>query len=119
MRDDLAYLRYILESIELVEDYLVGQDGSLEQRLFIDDQRTQDAVLRRLETLSDAASHLSDDLKQRNPQIPWRNIAGFRNVMAHAYGNFRLDVVWDVIVNDPPELKAIVERELRQLNSDE
>jgi hypothetical protein len=56
VRDDAVYLRHIAESIALVEHYLTGADGALSQDLFYDDRRTQDAVLRRMETLADAAT---------------------------------------------------------------
>ena len=72
MRDDTVYLRHIAESIGLVEQYLAGADSALDESSFYDDRRTQDAVLRRMETLADAASHLSDALKARHPEIPLR-----------------------------------------------
>jgi uncharacterized protein with HEPN domain len=112
MRDDTVYLRHIAESIDLVEQYLAGAERALSQALFYDDQRSQDAVLRRMETLADAASHLSDALKARHPEIPWRQIGDFRNVLAHGYTDIRLDRVWRAITGDLPTLKAVVDEEL-------
>lgn len=107
MRDDRAYLEYVRESIDLVEQYT--HDG---KEAFFADLKTQDAVLRRLETLSDAAAHLSDALKGRHPEIPWRQIADFRNVLAHGYSEIRLDPVWQAIERDLPVLRAAVLEEL-------
>jgi len=59
LRDDAVYLRHIAESIDLVEHYLAGNDGTPNEALFYEDLRTQDAVLRRMETLADAAGRLS------------------------------------------------------------
>lgn len=112
MRDDSVYLQYIAESIGLVDQYLVGADGALSQDLFLTDPRTQDAVLRRAETLADAASHLSDALKARHPEIGWRQISDFRNALAHGYADVRLDLVWRAIVADLPALKAVIDDEL-------
>jgi len=112
VRDDAVYLHYIAESIDLVEQYVAGADGSPDQSLFEHDPRTQDAVLRRMETLADAASHLSDGLKGRHLQIEWRQIADFRNVLAHGYADIRLDRVWRAIVADLPALNAVVHEEL-------
>ena len=70
MRDDKAYLGLIEESITLVEQYVADQDGKPSQSIFAEDVLRQDAVLRRLEILADAASHLSDELKARHPIIP-------------------------------------------------
>jgi uncharacterized protein with HEPN domain len=112
MRDDAVYLRHIAESIELIEQYLAGADGAPSEQLFLHDLRTQDAVLRRLETLADAAGHLSDALKARHPHVPWRQIVAFRNVLAHAYTTIRLDRVWEAITADLQALKTAVASEL-------
>lgn len=107
MRDDRVYLSYIRESIELVE-----QCTRAGEEIFSSDLRTQDAVLRRLETLADAAAHLSDHLKMRHPEIEWRQVSSFRNVLAHGYTEIRLDQVWQVVILDLPALKARVGVEL-------
>ncbi|MGI8549561.1 MAG: HepT-like ribonuclease domain-containing protein [Dehalococcoidia bacterium] len=113
MRDDGLYLEDIGESIDLVEQYLgVSSTSAALKALFFDDQRTQDAVLRRLETLVDAASHLSETLKARYPQISRRQLADFRNVLAHAYMGVRPELVWRIIVTDLPDLKTLVAQEL-------
>lgn len=112
MREDGPYLDYIDESIELIEEYLADAGGALSKNLFYDDLRTQDAVLRRMETLADTAGHLSDALKARYPEIPWRTIIGFRNVLAHAYVDLDLDLVWVTITGDLLALKEVVREEL-------
>ena len=112
MRDDAVYLQHVTESIDLVEQYLTGAGGNLDEDLFYADSRTQDAVLRRMETLADAASHLSEPLKARHPDIPWRQIGDFRNVLSHGYTDIRLDRVWRAILVDLPALKAVVRAEL-------
>ena len=117
MRGDTVYLEHIAESIHLVERYLVGVEGTLDEQLFYDDLRTQDAVLRRMETLTDAARHLSEDLKRRHPEIPWRHIGAFRNVLAHGYTDIRLDRVWQAIAADLPALKRVVHEEIGRSTS--
>ncbi|MHB8576389.1 MAG: HepT-like ribonuclease domain-containing protein [Dehalococcoidia bacterium] len=106
------YLRHIAESIDLVGEYV----GGANQSLFLNDHRTQDAVLRRLETLADAAGHISDTLKTRHPDVPWRQISDFRNVLAHGYTDIRLDRVWEAITADLPVLRAVVQEELQRLS---
>lgn len=110
MRDDTVYLEYVDECIELIGEYLATASRSGEDALF-KDLRTQDAVLRRMETLGEATTHLSDELKARHPQIDWRKIADFRNRLAHGYTELRLDLVWEAIVNDLPGLKTVIEQE--------
>lgn len=115
MRDDSVYLRHVDKCIALIERYLGGPKESLQRNLFFEDQRTQDAVLRRLETLSDAASHLSDTLKGRHPEIAWRQISAFRNVLAHGYTDILLEEVWRVIIEDLGALKTVALAEVRPL----
>lgn len=117
MRDDTVCLRHISQSAELIAGYLSGADGVLNQDMFYDDLRTQDAVLRRLETLADAASHLSNALKARYPEIRWSQITDFRNALAHGYTDIRLDRVWRTIAADLPALRALADHKLGHLPS--
>ena len=112
MTDEAEYLTYIAESIRLVDQYITGQDGRPSEQAFLEDVRTQDAVIRRLETLADAASELSDELKLRHPILPWRQINDFRNVLAHGYLDLQVSRIWRTIVVDLPALKAAVHDEL-------
>ncbi|MFN0070045.1 MAG: DUF86 domain-containing protein [Chloroflexota bacterium] len=112
MRDDQPYLEYILESIQRVDSYLMGAAGLPDRARLDNEPVVQDAVLRRLETLSDAASHLSTSLKQRHPNVPWRDVGDFRNVLAHGYTGVDLDRVWGVIMDDLAQLMVVVEAEL-------
>lgn len=109
MRDERVYLIYVRDSIRLVEQYT--EDG---ESVFSTDLRTQDAVLRRMETLADAAGRLSEETKGRHPEIAWRQISDFRNVLAHGYAEIRLDQVWHTIEYDLPNLKAVIDEELRR-----
>jgi uncharacterized protein with HEPN domain len=70
VRDDAVYLRHIADSIDLVGQYLSSIDGTPNETLFYEDPRTQDAVLRRMETLADAAGRLSESLQSRHAHIP-------------------------------------------------
>ena len=117
MRDDTIYFQHISESIDLIQQYLAGADGVPNRDLLYSDRKTQDAVLRRLETLADAASHLSEIVKARHPEIPWRQISDFRNVLAHGYSDIRLDRVWEAIDADLTSLKIVVHEELRGADS--
>jgi uncharacterized protein with HEPN domain len=107
VRGDRVYLSYMRESLILVQRYT--EDG---EEAFATDQRTQDAVLRRMETLADAAAHLSEELKSRHPHVRWRQMSDFRNVLAHGYTEIRLDQVWQAVVHDLPVLGAVIDEEL-------
>jgi uncharacterized protein with HEPN domain len=104
---DEAYLRYIRESLDLLD-----QRTARGRAAFLRDDVLQDAVLRRLETLADAANQLSDPLKNRHPDVRWPEIAGFRNRIAHGYLHVDFERVWDVIEIDLPGLREVIDLEL-------
>ena len=71
---------------------------------FVTDSRTYDAVLRNLELIGEAATHVPANVRESNPQIGWRSIIGVRNRVAHGYLGIDDDVVWDIIRSDIPRL---------------
>ena len=73
------------------------------------DRKTQDAVLRNLQTLTESATRLSEPAKRQHPEVDWRGIAGFRNVLVHDYLGTNLERIWDVIERDVPLLEAAAE----------
>jgi uncharacterized protein with HEPN domain len=101
-------LRYIRESIARITEYTKGGREAFDREPMV-----QDAVLRRLETLADAAHRLSEELKERHPEIRWRAVYGFRNIAAHAYLDVHLDPVWEIVEVHLPILGAAVDSELR------
>ena len=115
MRDDRVHLEYIAGSIAAIDRYLASPSGSYGRQLFLDDERTQDAVLRRMETLADAAGQLSDALKRRHPEVPWPRVTGLRNVLAHAYAHLNLELIWEAIAGGLPALDRLVRDELEPL----
>ena len=68
------------------------------------------AVVRLVEILGEAAKNVSQDLKDRNPEIPWRQMAGTRDRLSHAYFDVNLDIMWDIITNGLPSLVHQLER---------
>jgi uncharacterized protein with HEPN domain len=81
---------------------------TLEQ--FTSDEAMRAATERFLEVVCEASRHLPDDIKQREPRISWRKMIDFGNVLRHAYRSTEPDVVWEIVQNDLPTLKAFVER---------
>ena len=70
----------------------------------------QDAVIRNLQTLAESSQRLSSDIKGTEPQIPWRELSGFRNVIVHGYLGVDLGAVWLVVEQDLPAISAAVNR---------
>ena len=102
---DRLYLGHILEAIAAVESFTI--EGRAQ---FITDLKTQSAVLRQLEIIGEAVKHLSAELVVRETGVPWRQIAGARDKLIHAYFKVDLDAVWSMVDLDLPPLKANVQR---------
>ena len=111
MRDDRAYLSYINDCIERIEQYTV--EG---KETFLANQMIQDATVRRLQTLAESTQRLSDELKAKVSEIDWRSISGLRNILVHDYlGGIDLDIIWNTIEAELPELKRKVKEILQEL----
>jgi uncharacterized protein with HEPN domain len=100
-RDVQVCVADILESIGRIEQYTKG--GSRDD--FMANVQAQDAVLRRLEIIGEAVKRIGDDVRSKYPAIPWKEIAGMRDVLIHAYFGVKLEQVWKVIEEDLPPLK--------------
>jgi len=111
MRDDRVYLKHILECIRAVEEYTVS--GS---EVFLQDRKTQKAVLRELQELAESTQRLSTILKESYPKVPWRSISGFRNVLVHDYLGVNLRRIQEIIERDLPALRAAAEKMLSELD---
>ncbi len=105
-----AYLAHIRDAIEAVATY--SADHTYEQ--FLKSPWDQAAVVRHLEIIGEAAAQLEDEFTSAHPQIPWRRIKDFRNVLIHEY--FAIDplLVWEILHKDIPTLKHEIETLLVQ-----
>lgn len=108
-RDIGLYLDDILESIEKIEDYTHG----LSEEEFSRNTETQDAVVRRLAIIGEAVKHLPEDLRLKHKQIPWKQIAGARDIFVHEYFGIGTERVWQTIHEDLPGLKMLIQELLK------
>ncbi len=99
-RSDTDLVRDMLEAARRARDYC----ADLQYDDFLQDNKTQDAVVRNLEILGEAAKSVSEDLRKRYDGLPWASIAGMRDRLIHDYFGVNLDIVWDVANNDLPRL---------------
>ena len=104
MERDVIYKQHISEAGERITDYL--KEVSLEQ--FTADHMMQAAVVRELEIIGEAAKRLSEEYKAQTSQIPWRKVAGFRDVAVHDYMDIDIDIVWTIVKEDLPEMRKAV-----------
>ena len=73
---------------------------------FAADELVTDAVLRNLELLGEAAKQIPDSVRDRHPEVPWRRIAGLRDVLAHAYFGLEDETIWQIVSSSIPALAA-------------
>ena len=99
-RDDTSCL---LDMLVAASEAVEFTDG-LSYSEFVEDRRSQLAVLKLVEIVGEAASRLSAETKERSPDMPWREVVGMRNRLAHAYFAIDLRVVWETVKSDFPVL---------------
>jgi uncharacterized protein with HEPN domain len=113
MKGDRLYLTHILECIEWIESYT--QDG---YATFAKSRKTQDAVFRNFEIMGEATKRLSSTVRAAHPEVPWRQIAGLRDVLIHDYFGIDPDEVWGVVQTELPKLKRQIEAIVQTLDAD-
>ena len=104
-------LRHILDAINAISSYTQDSD----ETQFSQDAMRHDAVIRQIEIIGEAITHLTDDLRKEHPDIPWKKIVGTRNRLIHGYTSVSLRVVWKIVKTELPKLKTGVEEILKHL----
>lgn len=110
MRSDALYLADILDAIEAIERFVTG----LDEASFLADELVQSAVLQKLSIIGEAAAKLSDATRDRLPEIPWKEIIGFRNIAVHAYFSVDWRIVFVTVADDLPMLKRFVDAQVKR-----
>ena len=100
------YLEDILEAILAIESYM----NDVSERQFELNIEKQDAVIRRLEIIGEASKKIPDDVRNANSSIPWRQMAGMRDIVIHEYYGVSIGMIWKVATSDIPNLKLEIEQ---------
>lgn len=123
-KDPRVYLAHILECAEKIERYTKGGRDE-----FLKNTMTQDAVIRNFEIIGEAAKRVPAAYRRAHAEIPWRLMAGFRDVLIHAYEGVDLERVWRIAQDDLPKVRDAIakilppledlEKELAETENDE
>ena len=113
MRDQriegLERLTHIRDAIQKIELFI----HDIKRKTFLDDSLVSSAVLFQFSVIGEAVNHIGIDVLEKY-DYPWYKIRAFRNLISHVYFQIKLESVWDIIINDLPELKELVDRILKQ-----
>lgn len=107
-KDDSVLIMHILDSINAIEDF----SKNLSRDKLNLDRLRQSAIVREIEIIGEASKNVSEEFKKKHDEIPWKGIIGTRDKMIHHYFGINLDVVWEIIKENLPDLK----RKLKGLN---
>ena len=111
MRNHSLYLSDILGAFEAIESFVESQ--SFED--FKKDDKTSSAVIRKFEIIGEAAKQVPENVKQKYPSIPWKEMAGMRDKLIHFYFGVNYELLWQTINNRVPEIKPVICQILQDL----
>jgi len=100
------YLEDILESTELIEQYIL----EISEEEFYASKEKQDAILHRIQIIGEAAKKVSSEYRKKWSSLPWKEIAGMRDIIVHEYFGISLGMIWKVATDDIPVIKEQIKR---------
>ena len=104
MRRDELYLSDIVDAADSIASFLTGRGRDS----FLQDDLLRSAVLHKLTVVGEAAARVSEDVRERHPEVEWPDIVGFRNIAVHAYFVVDWSIVWETATQDAPRLRQQV-----------
>lgn len=100
-KDPKIFLEHILECVGLIEEYTQG----VTRERFFESKQLQDSIIRRIEVIGEAVKNIPQEIKDRYSDIPWKQIAGMRDILIHEYWGIDLNLTWNITAKQILELK--------------
>ena len=114
-REELMFLNDIIDSISKIEKFSKG----LSKEKFMKDELKQSAIIRQIEIIGEAVKNVSNEAKEKYPEIGWKNIAGARDIFIHGYFQVNFERVWDIVENNLKDLKKQIKKIKEDLEKEE
>ncbi len=112
-RDYKLFIKDIFDCIEKIEEF-VG-DTNFEE--FVEDDKTNSAVVRKLEIIGEATKNIPKEIRQKYKEVPWSKMAKMRDKIIHFYFGVDYDIVWNVVKEKLPEIKPMIQKILKEMEA--
>lgn len=108
-RNWIMRLEDINEALERITEYMEGLDYDS----WKSDRKTIDAVIRNLEIIGEASTHVPEEIQEQHPNMPWYQMKGMRNILVHEYFGVDIDLLWKTVQDDLPPVKSLISKLLK------
>jgi len=112
-RQSIDYLNDIIDAIEKAEAFSCGM--TIDE--FLADDKTLYATVRAIEIIGEASKHVPESVRERYPDLPWKQMSGMRDKLIHAYFGVDATVIWKTVSKDIPLIKNALQRVLKETSS--
>lgn len=114
-RNYKLFIEDILEAMNKIEEYIKG----LSYEDFTEKEMVEDAVIRKMEIIGEAAKNVPENIKAQYKNIPWKKMVGLRNLTIHEYFGVDLSIIWEIVTKNIPAAKPDIQKVLEDMEAGE